>query len=182
MRSKMVIFLAIGLFLLSLGVANALPIKVGRGATEISIFSGNMDVVGWENRVIYEDGVQYTGNNNPLSKKVNFQFQLADLGEPAYFAVYTTKETKRGEITKVKWGEIFTKQNGKLKIRWHKESLPFELGELVTDVSGEYGSYNGEGPGSNSPAPVPEPATMLLLGAGLIGLAGYGRSRIKTTR
>ncbi|MFO7706602.1 MAG: PEP-CTERM sorting domain-containing protein [Desulfobacterales bacterium] len=182
MRSKMVIFLAIGLLLLSIGVANALPIKVGKGATEINIFSGNMDVVGWENRVIYEGGVQYTGNDNPLSKRVNFQFQLADLGEPAYFAVFRTKETKRGEITDLKWGEIFTKQNGKLKVRWHKDPLPLQLGGIVSSGSGGYGSHNGEGPGSNSPAPVPEPATMLLLGAGLIGLAGYGRSRIKNTR
>lgn len=52
------------------------------------------------------------------------------------------------------------------------------LGELYTDLpsldSLSHISYFGPG----DPPPVPEPATMLLLGTGLIGLAGAGRKKL----
>jgi hypothetical protein len=47
------------------------------------------------------------------------------------------------------------------------------LAEWIENGGGQ-GSYSG----SAAPAPVPEPGTVLLLGAGLMGLIGLGRKRI----
>jgi hypothetical protein len=48
--------------------------------------------------------------------------------------------------------------------------------ELKTNLASSFKvlSDDGQGPG---PAPVPEPATIVLLGAGLVGVVGYSRKK-----
>lgn len=59
-------------------------------------------------------------------------------------------------------------------------SLPNNLNIADLGPSGSYGPHQN-GNGNDNPAPVPEPATMLLLGTGLIGIAGLGKKmKIKT--
>lgn len=54
----------------------------------------------------------------------------------------------------------------------------FDKDENTTDKVYFYGTLDIQG-GSPTPAPIPEPATMLLVGSGLLGLAGLGRKRMK---
>jgi hypothetical protein len=54
-----------------------------------------------------------------------------------------------------------------ITLQFGDENLPF----VIESGAGDTGTYSG------TAAPIPEPATMLLLGSGLVGLAGLGRKK-----
>lgn len=92
----------------------------------------------------------------------------------------------QASIWEVLYGEDFT-FNGPSEVETFYNSYMTALGSATIDTNyllSNYSVVSIDGHQNllvqnSSSAPVPEPATMLLLGAGLLGFAGLGRKKIK---
>ena len=125
-------FLAITI-LFAFGTADALPIKWGSNLTEVRTFSDDLVVNGWT-ASDYENGSKFTGNPSLGGKSFSVDYKGTG---PAYFVVYRTQKTKKGFVTKERWGEVYYNKKHNLKVRWFNSPLNLDLGDPVVAAVSE---------------------------------------------
>lgn len=156
---------------LSMPVSGNLDLGIPQTVDLFSIWTDETDV-GWDDMVAY-----------PISVDFYFTQPTPAFSGSIYGETFGVSLLGIVEYGKVEWdsGSIFN-------------FGPLGDGELRVSLSDEifnkglFGLKEGERYGAiveatfklkNEASPVPEPATMLLLGSGLVGLAGYGRKKFK---
>ena len=124
-------------------------------------FQAGACIINLGDGAFYYSGLTITRHQNLVNNYLSQAWPALDVSS-------TSLGSERGVLTNVLRSSVF---NG---------SLPSNLNIADLGPTGSYG-LDQNGNENDNPAPVPEPATMLLLGAGLIGIAGLGKKmKIKT--
>jgi len=125
--------------------------------------AGNLLVDGW---VLYD-----SPDTNGFFRYVSTTPTLLNSGEDYRIAAFTQSAYYTWDPTNFTWNP---------EITFVKERSTVADGLVYPQDPDEFGPINGYfGPNFQyEAAPIPEPASIILLGSGLIGLAGYGRKKL----
>ncbi len=193
MKKTLLAGLATGLFLLGMGgVAQALTMTdVGTVDTLIAsgtVNSGDSNELDWVNKSVFGDDYKTSGvayfttmtkkdkddwagwiavdDSNPATRIYDYDFTSV---QPAYFFIKTATSNNPGADTGVDHYLFMNISNLDYGV------IDLNMGNLVDIYNIGKLSHIGE----VGTTPVPEPATMLLFGAGLVGLAGIARRKVQ---
>lgn len=132
-------------------MGHAVPIKWGPNLTEVRTFSDDLVVNGWQ-MTDYEKGLKFT--DNPALSGKSFSVNYGGTS-PAYFQAFQTKQTKKGLVTKERWGEVYYNKKNQLKVRWVRTPLNLDLGNPVVAAVGAslptVGTLPSTGYGNSAP-------------------------------